>query len=323
LKKSTGKITKKHTEGYMTLVRANAVDLLQVGLDEVLFEKYRELKPVYAQIFDIRSSDRQFEKTTGFSGFGSLVKKDEGSPITYDDPFLGYATMFTHLTYGLAFRVTMEMQQDDLYDVIRRMPSSLADTVVRFKDTQCANIFNNAFTTITTANLPWQTGMDGKTLSATDHPLSGGGTYSNRLATDSDLSVTSLETALYSMKLTVGDRNELLDLEPKVLLIPPQLERTAFELLKSSGRPDTANRADNWIPSNGLQMVVWNRLTDTNAWFLLTEKAHHNLIYFNRLELETDTDRDFNTKDTVYSCVSRFSLGWADWRGVYGTPGSS
>jgi phage major head subunit gpT-like protein len=229
--------------------------------------------------------------------------------------------MFTHLTYGLAFRVTMEMQQDDLYDVIRRMPASLADTVVRFKDTQCANIFNNAFTTPTSATLPWQTGMDGYSLCYASHPLTGGGTYQNVLSTAADLSVTSLETALYTFRLTVGDRNELLDLEPKVLLIPPQLERTAFELLKSSGRPDTANRADNWLPSQGLQMVVWNRLSSSTAWYLLTEKAMHNLIYYNRLELETDTDRDFNTKDTVYSVVSRFSVGWADWRGVFGTPG--
>jgi hypothetical protein len=303
----------------MTLIRSNASDLLQVGLDEVLFQKYKEIKPVYAQIFDIRSSDRQFEKTSGFSGFGSMVTKPEGQVITYDDPYLGYATMFTHLTYGLGFRVTMEMQQDDLYDVIRRMPQSLAETVVRFKDTQCANIFNNGFSaTLST----WMTGMDAKALFATDHPLTAGGTYANKPTTDADLSISSLEAAVYSMRLTVGDRNELLDLEPRILLIPPQLERTAYELLKSSGRPDTANRADNWIPSVGLQMIVWNRLTDTNAWFLLTEKSMHNLIYYNRLELETDTDRDFNTKDTVYSVVSRFSIGWADWRGVYGTSGS-
>lgn len=198
---------------------------------------------------------------------------------------------------------------------------ALADTVVRFKDTTCANIFNSyGFSGTGSAHM---TGMDGLALFHIAHTLTGGGTYANKPTTDADLSITSLENALYNMRLTVGDRNELLDLTPKILLIPPQLERTAYELLKSSGRPDTANRADNWIPSQGLQMVVWNRLSDTNAWFLLTDKAQHNLIYYNRLELETDTDRDFNTKDTVYSAVSRFSVGWADWRGVYGTSGSS
>jgi len=309
----------------MTLLRTAADDLLQVGLDEVLFEKYREIKPVYPQIFDIRSSDRKYEWTSGFSGFGNLITKPEGTPITYDDPYLGYKTYFTHLTYGLGFRVTMEMQQDDLYDVIRRMPMALADTVVRYKDTQCANVFNNGFTAFPTYMSSTSTGTsnsgDSQYLFATGHTLTGGGTYQNELTTAADLSVTSLEQALYTMRLTVGDRNELLDLEPKILLIPPQLERTAYELLKSSGRPDTANRADNWFPSQGLQMIVWNRLSSSTAWFLLTEKAAHNLIYYNRLELETDSDRDFNTKDTVYSVVTRLSVGWSDWRGVFGTAG--
>ncbi len=305
----------------MALLRAAADDLLQVGLDEVLFQKYKEIDPVYAKLFDVRGSHRKFEQTTGFSGFGSLAQKNEGSPITYDDPYLGYKTTYTHNTYGLGFRVTQEMQQDDLYDVIKRMPAALADTVVRFKDTQCANVFNNGFTSVATS-APWISGNDGVTLFATNHPLSGGGTYQNILTTAADLSVTSLEEALYTMRLTVDDRNALVDLNPRYLLIPPQLERTAYELVKSTGRPDTANRADNWLNTQNLQILVWNRLTDTNAWFLLTEKSQHNLLYYNRMELETDSDRDFNTKDFLYSVTTRFSVGWADWRGVFGTPGA-
>jgi hypothetical protein len=97
-----------------TLLRANADDLMHVGLDEVLFQKYREIDPVYTKIFDVRSSSRKYEKITGFSGFGSLVGKTEGTPLTYDDPYQGYDTTFTHNTYGLGFRVTMELQNDDL-----------------------------------------------------------------------------------------------------------------------------------------------------------------------------------------------------------------
>jgi phage major head subunit gpT-like protein len=302
----------------MVLLRANADDLLSVGLDEVLFKKYKEINPTYTQIFDIRSSDRKYEKITGFSGFGSLVNKLEGEVISYDDPYQGYDTTFTHLTYGLAFRVTMEMQQDDLYDVIKRMPASLAETVQRYKDTQAASILNDAFAD--TAS-DFMSGMDGKVLCATDHPLAGGGTYANTI-TAADLSVTSLEEALYTMRLTVGDRNELIDLQPKYLVIPPQLERVAYELLKSSGRPDTTNRADNWLNTQGLQVIVWNRLSDADTWFLLSEKSRHNLIFYNRMELETDSDRDFNTKDHVYSVITRFSIGWADWRGVFGVAGA-
>lgn len=303
----------------MALVRAAADDLLHVGLDEVLFQKYKEIKPVYSQLFDIRSSKRKDEQITGFSGFGSLVGKTEGTPVTYDDPYQGYKTSFAHNTYGLGFRVTMEMQHDDLYDVIKKMPAALAETVVRYKDTQAANIFNNGFAGTGSS---WMTGMDGQPLFATSHPLTAGGTYQNQLTTAADLSVTSLEEALYTMRLTVGDRNELLDLNPRYLLIPPQLERTAFELIKSTGRPDTANRADNWLNTQNLQILVWNRLTDTNAWFLLTDKSQHNLIKYNRMELETDSDRDFNTKDFLYSAITRFSIGWADWRGAFGTAGA-
>lgn len=302
----------------MVLLRANADDLLSVGLDEVLFKKYKEINPTYTQIFDIRSSDRKYEKITGFSGFGSLVNKLEGEVVSYDDPYQGYDTTFTHLTYGLAFRVTMEMQQDDLYDVIKRMPASLAETVQRYKDTAAASILNDAF--LDTAS-DFMSGMDGKVLCATDHPLAGGGTYANTI-TAADLSVTSLEEALYTMRLTVGDRNELIDLQPKYLVIPPQFERVAYELLKSSGRPDTTNRADNWLNTQGLQVIVWNRLSDADTWFLLSEKSRHNLIFYNRMELETDSDRDFNTKDHVYSVITRFSIGWADWRGVFGVAGA-
>lgn len=118
------------------------------------------------------------------------------------------------------------------------------------------------------------------------------------------------------MRLTVGDRNELLNIEPKYLLVPPQLERTAWELLRSAGRPDTANRADNWLSTQGLQLIVWNRLTDSDAFFLLSDKAQHGLVFYNRQELETDSDRDFNTKDFLYSVLTRFSVGWTDFRGV-------
>jgi len=302
----------------MSLLRASADDLMHVGLDEVLFKKYKEINPTYAQIFDVRSSDRKYEKITGFSGFGSLIAKEEGETITYDNPYQGYDTTFTHLTYGLAFRVTKEMQNDDQYDVIKRMPACLAETVMRYKDTVAASLFNSGFSDTAT---DFMSGGDAAELFDASHPLTGGGTYEN-IITAADLSVSSLEEALYTMKLTVGDRAELLDLEPKYLLIPPHLERVAHELLRSTGRPDTANRASNWLGTQGIIPIVWNRLTDTDAWFLLTDKSKHNLIFYNRQELETDSDRDFNTKDHVYSVMTRFSTGWADWRGVFGSAGA-
>ena len=303
----------------MPLLRANAQELLKEGLDEILFRKYSEIQPVYQQIFNIRTSKKKAEEIIGFSGFGAPAKKEEGASITYDDPYQGFKTTFTHITYGLGFRVTKEMLEDDLYNIIQQMPSALADTIVRFKDTVCANVFNNGFSSTGT---DFMSGGDGQYLFDTDHPLKGGGTCANTFSTQADLSVSSLEEAINIMRLTKGDRGEILDITPKILLVPPQLERTAWELVKSAGRPDTANRADNWLATQNLQIVVWSRLTDSDAWFLLTDKAYHNLIFYNRIDLETEMDRDFDTKDYKYSALTRFSVGWADWRGVFGSSGA-
>lgn len=303
----------------MALLRANADDLLHVGLDEVLFSKWKEKKPIYQSIYDVRPSTKKHEKTTGFSGFSSLVEKEEGTDLTVDDPIQGYDTTFTHKSYGLYARITKEMNDDDLYSVIKRLPSAMADAAGRTKETFAAWVFNNGFAqTVTT----YMSGGDAKYLFTTDHPLTGGGTYQNELTTAADLSVTSLEEALYTMRLTTGDRSELLVLEPKTLLVPPHLERLAYELTKSSGRPDTANRADNWLATQGLQTVVWPYLTDTDAWFLLTDKSQHTLVWYDRQDLETDSDRDFKSKDFLYSVFCRWSCGWEDWRGVFGSPGA-
>uniref|UniRef100_A0A6H1ZQ23 Putative capsid protein n=1 Tax=viral metagenome TaxID=1070528 RepID=A0A6H1ZQ23_9ZZZZ len=302
----------------MTLLRANADDLMHVGLDEVLFQKYSERKFIFSEIYDVRGSTKKYEKVSGFSGFGLLVKKNEGSDLTPQDPVQGYDTTFTHVAYGLYARVTKEMQDDDQYDVIKRLPPALSDSVGRTKEYYAAAIFNGMFDTAG----GYQSGGDGECLGSTSHPLTGGGTYQNILSTAADLGLGSLEEALYTMRLTVGDQSENLELEPAILLVPPQLERVAWELTQSQGRPDTANRADNWMKTQNLRIIVWNKLTDTDAWFLLTEKSQHNLVFYNRQELDTDSDRDFKSKDFMYSVYTRFSVGWMDWRGVFGTPGA-
>jgi len=300
------------------LLRANADDLLHVGLDEVLFQKWSEKKFIYADLFDVRGSTAKYEKVTGFAGFGMLIEKGEGSDLTPDDPIQGYDTTFTHVAYGLYARVTKEMQDDDQYDVIRKMPTALVDSVGRTKEYYGAYIFNGAFDTAS----PHTSGGDGEYLGSTSHPLTGGSTYQNILTTAADLGISSLEEALYTFRLTLGDRSEILELEPKYLVVPPQLERLGWELLQSQGRPDTANRADNWMKTQGLTLVVWSKLTDSDAWFLLSDKSQHGLVFYNRTDLETDSDRDFKSKDFMYSVYTRFSVGWTDWRGFFGTPGA-
>ena len=302
----------------MTLLRANADDLMHVGLDEVLFQKWAEKRFIFEELYNVKGSGRKYEKVTGFAGFGLLASKNEGTDLTPDDPIQGYDTTFTHVAYGLYARVTKEMRDDDQYDVINKMPAALSDSVGRTKEYYAAALFNNFFTVAGS----YISGGDGEYLGSASHPLTGGGTYQNILSTAADLGISSLEESLYTMRLTVGDRSENLELEPRILLVAPQNERTAWELLQSSGRPDTANRADNWMKTQNLSIVVWSKLTDTDAWFLLSEKSQHGLCFYNRQDLETDSDRDFKSKDFMYSVYTRFSLGWTDWRGTFGTPGA-
>jgi hypothetical protein len=302
----------------MPMMRANADDLLHVGLDEVLFQKYSEQKFIYKELFNEGTSTKKYEKVSGFAGFGLLAKKNEGSDLSVDDPIQGYDTTYTHVAYGLYARVTKEMRDDDQYNIISRMPAALSMSVARTKEYYAASLFNSAFTVAGT----FISGGDGEYLCSLSHPLTGGGTYQNILSTAADLGISSLEEALYTFRLTTGDRSENLDLEPKILLVAPQNERTAWELVNSAGRPDTANRADNWMKTQGLQIVSWSKLTDSDAWFLLSDKSQHELNFWNRTDLETDSDRDFGSKDFMYSVYTRFSLGWSDWRGVFGTPGA-
>lgn len=303
------------------LVRANADGLLHEGLQEVLFEKYKEANPIYKQIFNIVNSKKKYEKDMGFSGYGSLIEKPEATPLSDDDPIQGYSSTLTHKAFGLKSRITKEMNDDDQYSVIAKMPKALAKATVRTLETFSANVFNQGFTAFGS----FLTGGDGQFLFSTAHPLTGGGVQSNRLSTPADLSITSFEEALYLLRKTRGDRGEFLALQPKHLLFPPELSMIASEILESSLRPDTADNAKNWAANQGIKAVSgtgWVYLTDPDAWFILTDKDEHNLKFIMRNELETDSWRDHDTKDFLFSVFTRFSVGYSDFRGIFGTEGA-
>jgi len=305
----------------MALLRANADDLLHEGLKQVLFQKYEEAKPIWKSIFNTGTSKKKYESGSGFSGFGMLVEKDESTGFSNDDPILGYDTKFTHKAFGLETSITKEMMDDDQYNVIKRIPGAFAKSAVRTEETYAANIFNNGFV----AGGTFLTGGDGKALFAIDHPLTGGGTQSNKLSTAAALSVTSFEEAMYKLRRTTGDRGEFLALEPKGLLIPPELSREGTELLKSTLRPDTGDNPINWAAQQGISLVSptgWVYLTSPTAWFILTDKDEHNLEFIMRNPLEDDAWRDHHTKDFLFSVYERFSVGFWDFRGVFGTEGA-
>uniref|UniRef100_A0A6H1ZMW1 Putative capsid protein n=1 Tax=viral metagenome TaxID=1070528 RepID=A0A6H1ZMW1_9ZZZZ len=292
--------------------------LLAPGLWDIFFNKYNQYPTEYDKIFNIRNSTRAFEEDSEIMGLGAMVKKNEGEAITYDDPTQAAGLKrYTHDAFALGFRVTHELYKDDLYGIINRMPQALSKSAHQTIETQSWAILNNAFTTA---------GRDGVALCATNHPnvavAAGSGPYSNRLSTDADLSVTSLQSAIQLMETTTDDRDLNIMLKPRRLVIHPNTKWAARELLQSQLKPYTNDNEINALMDEDLQYMVSHYLTDTDAWFLMTDKSDHYLNFFWREKLSFDNDDDFDTGDAKFKAMMRFSVGFSGWRGVVGTTGA-
>jgi len=301
----------------MTTFRSNMSNLVADGLRTILFDKYNSRPKEYTKIFNIYSSKKKQEKDSAVSGFGLMPEKNEGQSIIYDDPVQGYDVTYTHITYGMGFRVTREMWEDDQYGKIKKMPRALARSAHHTVEQECANIFNYGF--VTTYN----SGGDAKALFATDHTLTGGGALGNEPDVSADLTVSSLQAAIKAMEEKTDDRGLLLAVKPRLLVVPPALKWTARELLGSKLKPYTADNEINAFEDEDLLYSVWHYLTDDDAWFLLADKDDHELNFFWRRKLDSSHDGDFDTEDLKFKATMRFSVKWSDWRGAYGSPGAS
>ncbi len=296
----------------MTAQRSDFGDLLAPGFREVFFNRFKLNGDEYPQIVNVLTSDRQYEKDSGISGFGTVPEKEEGIGIVYDDPIQGYDKTYTHKTYGLGFRVTREMYEDDLYSKMSKMPKALGASMKYSIEVDQANLYNNAFSSS-------YTGGDGKELCATDHPLLGGGTEQNELSTSADLSASTLEQAFIDIAATTDDRGLILALTPRKLLYNPSNDWTVKKLLGSSQTPEDANNSVN--PAKGILTPVMNHyLTDTDAWFILCDDHAVNMFFRRRPEF--DRENDFDTEDAKFKATARWSNGFSEWRGVYGSPGA-
>lgn len=297
----------------MTMVRQNFGDLLAPGFREIFFQKFSERAPEYSEIFNIHSSMRQYEDDSYVAGFGLVPLKGEGNPVGYDDPIQGFDKRYTHETRSLAYRVTREMWEDELYGVMRKLPAALGRSMRMTIEQDGANILNRAFNSS-------YTGGDGKELCATDHPLVGGGTQKNELTVAADFDKTSLEQALIDIAATTDDRGLLVQLMPRKLVVHPALEWTARKVLESKFDPGTANNDINPATNTGLQIVVNHYLTDPDAWFILCDD--HELNWFWRIRPDHDQDTDFDTDDAKFKVRARWSNGWSIPWGVFGSPGA-
>ena len=305
----------------MAISRAQLLKELLPGLNALFGLEYQKYGDEAAEIFETESSDRSFEEETKLSGFGAAPVKGEGSAIDYDNAQEAWTARYTHETIAMGFSLTEEAIEDNLYDSLSsRYTKALARAMAYTKQVKGAAILNTAFTG---SGNP--TYGDGKVLCATDHPLVSGGTNSNRPTTGADLNETSLEAAVIQIAGWTDERGLLIAAKPTKLVIPPALQFVATRLLDTELRVATADNDINAIKSNGSipeGYTVNHYLTDTNAWFLMTD-VPNGLKHFVRTPMQTSMDADFDTGNSRYKARERYSFGVSDPLGIFGSPGSS
>lgn len=286
-------------------------------LEDVLFEELPVEAGVFQRILKVRDmGDKPFVKTTTVGSFGTVPIKAEGAAVVYDDLAAGFDVTYQADTYELAFRASKEALDDEQEEVVSDAARALGSSLNYTYDVDHANLFNNGFTS--TAGSP-----DGVTLFSTAHPLAGGGTSANRPATDGDLSVAQLRTAMNDIANTKDDAGKTLHWRAKVLLVSYNQKWLAQELIGSELRADTADNAVNAFKDDGLVVVATPYLTDSNDFFLLAEPTKHNVRTYWREKPNVLHDWDFETSSMKVKIRARWKRGWSDWKGVYGTSGSS
>ena len=300
------------------ITTGNFAKALWPGVNVWFGEAYKEFPEEWSQIFKKESSRKAFEEDVSTSGFGLVPAMAEGAPVTYDSTQQGFVTRYTHQDYGMGFVITRNMVEDDLYDVAgKKNAQSLAFSARQTVEIICANVLNRAFTAA-------YKGGDGKELCATNHPNIAGGTYSNELATPADLSELALEQAIIDIGKWKNDRGLRIAVTPKKLVIPVDLLFTAERILGSNLRVGTSNNDINALKSLGCLeggYVVNHYLTDTNAWFLMTD-VPNGLVLKERRPMEFTMDNDWDTSNAKYKVTFRMSVGWSDPKCILGSPGA-
>ncbi len=297
------------------ITTGNHPKLLWPGLAGLFGTTYNDTKMMHTKIFDVRTSDKLYEEIQELNGFGLASVKTEGSGITYTSNTQGPTTRFTNVVYGLGFQETRESVEDNQYKgKATSKTKALARSMRHTKETVLANIFNRA------TNSSYA-GGDGKELIATDHPTVNG-TQSNELATPADFSEASLEDLTIQMRNATDSTGLRINLMPKRLLIPTNLEFEAIRVLKSNLRSNSAENDTNAVKTLDLETVIWPFLTDTDQWFLLSEGIDEGMILFNRRAAELEKDSDFDTDNFKHKSTERYVGGWGDWRAVFGSAGA-
>ena len=299
------------------ITTGNFAKALWPGVNAWYGKEYSEYKPEWPALFEQFKSDRNYEEDVGVSSFGLATVKTEGSPISYDTEKQAYITRYIHAVYALGFMVSREAFEDDQYDVVgQRKAQGLAFSMRQTKEILGANVYNNAFTS-------GYTGGDGSILLVSSHANLAGGTWSNVPSSAVDLSEAALEQAVIDIANWTNDRGLRIAVLPKSLIIPVNLWFDATRILKADKQPNDLNNNPNAIRTLGLvpEVNVNHYLTDTDAWFLRTN-VKNGMKAFERRADQFEMDNDFDTENAKFKATGRYSFGWTDPRGLYGTAGA-
>jgi len=302
----------------MAISRAQLLKELLPGLNALFGLEYKKYEDEHAEIYETENSERSFEEEVKLSGFGAAPVKNEGSAISYDNAQESFTARYNHETIAMGFAITEEAMEDNLYDSLSsRYTKALTRAMAYTKQVKAAYPLNAGFTA-------YQSG-DGVTLFNASHPLVSGGVNSNRPTVGVDLNETSLEAAVIQIADWTDERGLLIAARPRKLIVPPDLMFVAQRILATELRPATADNDINALKSMGVipeGFAVNHYLTDTNAWFLMTD-VPNGMKHFVRAPLETSMDGDFDTGNVRYKARERYSFGVSDPLGIWGSPGSA
>ena len=297
----------------MTIATGNFAELLWPGIHDIWGHAYNDYEPLYKKVYEVKKSDKTFEKEQGVTGMPLASVKQQGQSVNYVDPYQGYQREYVNVTYAIGGTVTKEMFTDEQYGYINKLPAMLARSMRQTEETLGWNQFNNGFSTAVSA--------DGLSILNSAHTLVAGGTFSNILATPADLTQTSLETLSAQILDAVDDQGLRIRLLPRALVVATANNYTARKLMES---PNVVGKADNDInPMMGQfrDVIVSPWLTDADAWFIVTD-CDNGMVWYQRWAAELERDNEFDTKNLKFTLTNRFSLGNTDPRGVYGTAGA-
>ena len=304
----------------MAINRASIAKQLLPGLNAVFGMEYGEVADEHAVLFETENSDRAFEEEVLFTGFGKAPVKGEGAAVQYDNAQESFTARYTHETISLAFAVTEEAMEDNLYDTFAKLRAKgLARSMASTKQTKAADVFNNGFNTAFT-------GGDGQPLFSASHPTVGDGSQSNLIGTAGtvDLSEAALETALISIQTVKDDRGILIGSNAVSLHVAPGNQFTADRVLNSPYQPNTADNNINSIANQGMipnGYFVNKRFQDADAFFIKTDVPNGTKMFV-RAPLATKMEPDFDTGNLRFKARERYSFGFSDWRGFFGSQGA-